>query len=86
MIRPFLIVSAAAAFFVINDTSVNGDQVQLNIQSGVVLSWPTTNNDIYQPQWSPGSGGSWNALGGSLPGDGTTNSLYDPVPSGVRSY
>jgi CxxC motif-containing protein (DUF1111 family) len=86
MIRPFLIASAAAAFFLINDTNVNGDQVQLNIQSGVVLSWPTTNNDIYQPQWSPGSGGSWNALGGSLPGDGTTNSLYDPVPSGARSY
>jgi len=61
-------------------------QVQLSLQTGVVLSWPTSTNDTYQPQWSPVSGASWNALGGALPGWGGTNSLYDPVSMGTRGY
>jgi CxxC motif-containing protein (DUF1111 family) len=85
MIRPFFTVLAVGAYFVINDTSADG-QLQVSIQSGVSLSWPTTNTDTYQPEWSSNSGGSWNALGGSIPGNGTTNSLYDSVPGGTRSY
>jgi CxxC motif-containing protein (DUF1111 family) len=77
---------AAAALLVIIGTVASSAQVQLNIQSGVALSWPTTSNDTYQPQWSPNSGGSWNALGGPVPGDGTIKSLYDPVPSGTHQY
>jgi CxxC motif-containing protein (DUF1111 family) len=83
---PLSILSTTIALFVIIGTIASSAQVQLNIQPGVALSWLTSTNETYQPQWSPGSGGSWKALGGSLPGDGTTNSLYDPVPSGVRSY
>jgi beta-glucanase (GH16 family) len=60
--------------------------VQLSLQTGVVLSWPTSINDTYRPQWSPNSGATWNALGGVLPGTGATNTLYNPVPGGARSY
>jgi len=67
-------------------TIVSSAQVHLNIQPGVMLSWPTATNDTYQPQWSPNFGGSWNVLGGSVSGDGTTKSLYDPVPGGTRNY
>ncbi|MGH7978269.1 MAG: fibronectin type III domain-containing protein, partial [Limisphaerales bacterium] len=86
MIRPFLIVSAAVAFFFINNTNAIGDQPQINIQSGVQLSWSTINNDNYQLQWSSNPSSVWTDLGGLVAGDGTTNSLYDPAPSGARSY
>lgn len=65
---------------------VSSAQVHLNIQPGVTLNWPTTTNDTYQPQWSPNSGGQWSTLGGSVSGDGTAKSLYDPVPGGTRNY
>ena len=65
---------------------VSSAQVQLNIQSGVQLSWPTTSNNTYHLQWSPVSSGTWTDLVAAVLGDGTTNSLYDPVRSGTRSY
>ena len=86
MKQSFLIHFSAATILVLIGTLVSSAQVHLNIQPGVTLNWPTTTNDTYQPQWSPNSGGQWNTLGGSVPGDGTTKSLYDPVPGGTRNY
>ncbi|HZM04491.1 MAG TPA: di-heme oxidoredictase family protein, partial [Candidatus Saccharimonadales bacterium] len=76
----------ACAFLVIVDASISTAQVQLNLQLGVEISWPTTNNYTYQPEWSSDPVSTWTDLGELMPGDGTTNSLYDPVPSGARSY
>src|SRR5712675_1883646 len=84
--RTPLFYLVATAFLVLIGTVRSGAQVHLAIQPGVALSWPTITNNIYQPQWSPSFGGSWNVLGGPVPGDGTTKSLYDPVPSGTRQY
>lgn len=67
-------------------TTAGMAQPLLKIQPGVTVNWPTSTNNTYQPQWSPGAGGPWNALGSSLAGNGATNSLYDPVPSGARKY
>ena len=77
---------AVTAFCIIIGTLVSSAQVHLNIQPGVMLNWFTTTNDIYQPQWSPASGGTWSALGSSMPGDGTMKSLYDPFLGGTRNY
>ena len=83
---PWPIYATATALVVFIGTLAGGAPVQINIQPGVRLSWPTSTNDIYQPQWSAGSGNGWNALGGGLPGNGQTNSLYDPVLVGARNY
>ena len=79
---------AAAALLVVVGAVAGKAQppVQLSLQTGVVLSWPTSTNATYQPQWSANSGATWNALGGVLPGTSTTNTLYYPVPRGTRSY
>ena len=62
-------------------------QVQLNIQSGVQLSWPTPNTtNTYHLQWSPSSGGAWSNLVAAVAGNGTTRTNYDPFPSGSRLY
>jgi hypothetical protein len=60
-------------------------QPLLSIKPGVQISWPTKTNDTYQPQWSPATTGTWNALGSSQAGNGATNMLFDPVFGG-RSY
>ena len=86
MKRTLPIHLAAVALLLTIGTVVGRAQPRLDIQSGVALSWPTTAGNTYQPQWSPNSGGPWSLLGGSVPGDGTTNSLYDPVPIGTRHY
>ena len=70
----------------IRATNSGGAQAHLDIQSGVQLSWPTTTNNTYLPQSSSNSGDPWTNLGAALPGDGTTNSLYDPLPSDARGY
>jgi CxxC motif-containing protein (DUF1111 family) len=61
-------------------------QPLLTLQNGIQLSWPTTTNSNYRPQWSSDSGGTWTYLSGQMPGDGTTNTLFDPVPLGARQY
>src|SRR5579859_940818 len=68
-------------------TGVSKAQVQLNIQSGVQLSWPTTNTTCtYHLQWSPISGATWADLVAAVAGNGTTHTLFDPVPGGSRQY
>ncbi|MGO9479540.1 MAG: family 16 glycosylhydrolase, partial [Limisphaerales bacterium] len=62
-------------------------QVQLNLQPGVQLSWPTPNTtNTYHLQWSPSSGGTWSDLVAAVTGNGATNTLFDPVSSGARRY
>ncbi|HZJ17030.1 MAG TPA: di-heme oxidoredictase family protein, partial [Chthoniobacteraceae bacterium] len=81
-----LFIHLAAALILIRGAAGIGAQPVLNIESGVVLSWPTATGNTYQPQWSPNPSGPWTALGGPTPGDGTTKSLYDPSVSGSRFY
>ena len=63
-------------------------QPLLNLQTGVELYWPTSSNNTYTylPQWSPIPVAGWTALTGPTPGNGATNSLFDPAPIGSRSY
>lgn len=88
--RALLFCTVAAALLVVVGAVAGKAQtataVRLSLKTGVVLSWPSSTNATYQPQWSPNSGAAWNALGGVLPGTGTTNTLYDPVSMGARSY
>jgi len=75
---------AAATLLFFIGAGVVGAQVQLNIQSGVQLSWPTSTGNTYHVQWF--SGGTWTDLVAAIAGTGTTNTLYDPFPNGTRSY
>ena len=78
---------ALAALLFIISASAGSAQVQLNFQLGVQLSWPTPNTtNTYHLQWSPSSGGTWSDLVAAVTGDGTTHTLFDPVPSGIRQY
>src|SRR5476649_2349760 len=82
---PLHLTSIALLFLI--GASVGRAQVQLNIQPGVQLGWPTPNTtNTYHLQWSPSSGGSWGDLVAPILGDGTTHTLLDPVPPGNRLY
>jgi beta-glucanase (GH16 family) len=79
------LAAIALVFFIA--TSVGRAQVQLNIQPGVQLGWPTPNTtNTYHLQWSPSSGGTWSDLVAAVTGDGTTQTNFDIVPSGSRQY
>ena len=80
------IIWATIAFLVIQSAGANAAQPRLDIRSGVELRWPTTTGRTYRVQWSPNPGASWSDFGTSSPGNGTTNSLYDPVPGNARRY
>src|ERR1035441_8278214 len=82
-----LLVPLTAVSWVVTGTSGSRAQVQLNIQPGVQLSWPTPNTtNTYHMQWSPGSGDAWSDLVAAVAGDGTMHTLFDPVASGTRQY
>ena len=80
------ITAPAVALLVILCLTAGGAEPLLSIQSGVELNWPTTTGNTYRAQWSPNPGGPWADLGVAVAGTGTTNLLYDPVPSGTRHY
>jgi CxxC motif-containing protein (DUF1111 family) len=61
-------------------------QPLLTFQNGVQFVWPTRTNATYRPQWSSYPLGVWTDFGAPIPGDGTTNLLFDPVASGIRHY
>jgi beta-glucanase (GH16 family) len=87
MKRTFPIHLAAIALVFIIGTGVSRAQVQLNIQPGAQLSWPTLNTtNTYHLQWSPSSGDAWSDLVAAVPGNGTTHTNIDIVPSGSRQY
>src|ERR1700674_2590305 len=82
---PLIHLAAAASLFI--GAGAGRAQVQLNLQPGVQLGWPTPNTtNTYHLQWAPSSGGSWADLVAAAPGDGTTHTLFDPFPSGTRLY
>jgi CxxC motif-containing protein (DUF1111 family) len=82
----FVSFSLRTALLFLAVTLTANAQEKLSLQTGVVLSWPTSTGNTYQAEWSSGASGSWNPLAAPTAGDGTTNSLYDPVPGGARSY
>jgi hypothetical protein len=54
----------------------------LSIDRGLGIVFFASNNVTYQVQWSselPGTNTVWNNLGSSFTGDGTTNTVFDPV-------
>ncbi|MDB6065099.1 MAG: thiol oxidoreductase [Pedosphaera sp.] len=77
--------SVAAALLVMIAMAADAQPV-LNLHTGVQLGWPTSTNNTYRPQRSSSPSGPWTDLAGTIPGDGTTNSLYDPAPSGTHLY
>jgi CxxC motif-containing protein (DUF1111 family) len=87
MTRTLHIFLAATTLLALRDIRVLGAQPTLGIQSAVKMSWPTSTGNTYQVRWSPNpDAGPWANLGGVVIGDATTNSLYDPVPRGLRHY
>lgn len=73
-------------FIVIPGAGLNGAE-PIAIESGVSVRWPTSVGNTYQVQWSPNpDDGPWVNLSETMNGDATTNSLYDPVPPGIRHY
>ncbi len=87
MTRLLSVRLATTALLFFTGASLAPAQVQLNIQSGAQLSWPTPNTtNTYHLQWSPNSGGSWSDLVVAITGDGTTHTNFDPVPLGNRQY
>jgi len=82
---PLQLAVVALLFFI--GTGAGSAQVQLNLQPGVQLNWPTPNTtNTYHLQWSPSSGGTWTDLVAALAGDGTTHTVLDLVPVGSRLY
>jgi hypothetical protein len=54
----------------------------LTIARGAGISWFASNSVTYQVQWSgalQGTNTVWNNLGGSITGNGITNTVFDPV-------
>ncbi len=86
MIKNIFASFTVSAVCVVGGLSATGAQPLLDMQAGVELSWPTVVSNTYQPQWASNPGGLWAALGGPSAGNGLTNTLYDPVASGVRNY
>ena len=79
------LVTTAFCFFA--GASLAAAQVQLNIQPGTQLSWPTPNTtNTYHLQWSPASGGTWSDLVAAVTGDGTTHTNFDLVTIGSHQY
>jgi len=60
--------------------------VQLNIQPGVQLSWPTPNTTIPITCNGHPVPVQWTDLVAAITGDGTTHTLLDLVPVGSRLY
>lgn len=83
-----LLHSVTAAAYLINGvaSALAAPGPLLNIQTGVSIGWPTRTNGNYQPEWQTGSGGVWTPLGSLMAGNGSTNSLFDPVPAYSRAY
>jgi hypothetical protein len=54
-------------------------------QSGVQVSWASTNGSTYQAQSVTELGMSWAALGTTVPGNGTTNMVFDG-PLGSQKF
>jgi hypothetical protein len=62
--------------------------VSAEILAGFGISWPTTAGKNYTVQWTAGlaSNTLWNSLTTPLAGDGTTQSVFDPVGASGKCY
>jgi hypothetical protein len=80
----FVRVVCGVWLLVISASTVNA-QIRLTVQPGVQLSWLENNTNNYQLQWSPNPASAWTSLMTS-PGNGLTNTYFDPFPSGSRAY
>jgi beta-glucanase (GH16 family) len=79
-------LTLSACWFLLN-ANPSQAQVRLNLQPGVQLSWPTPNTtNTYHLQWMTNPSGSWSDLASATTGNGNTNTVFDPVPSGARYY
>ncbi|HTS19833.1 MAG TPA: di-heme oxidoredictase family protein [Verrucomicrobiae bacterium] len=76
----------AAAVLVALSTAVGSAQVQLSIQQGVQLSWLENTNDTYDLQGSSNPVTTWTDLVAAAVGNGAMNTVFDPYPTGTRSY
>ena len=86
IIRTALVERALVGVLVlVMGVGVVNAQVQLSVQPGVQLSWLTNMKDTYHLQWSPNPVGIWTDLV-AVGGNGSTNTVFDPVPSGTRLY
>ena len=63
--------------------------LELEIEQGVGITWFASNSVTYQVQWASeelGTNTVWNNLGSSIIGDGTTNTVFDPVGAPHNVY
>ncbi|MGN6554227.1 MAG: glycosyl hydrolase, partial [Verrucomicrobiota bacterium] len=63
--------------------------IHVNIQAGAQINWPTTLNTSWtlQSADAPGTNVAWTALLGPTPGDGSTQTFFDPLwPAAHRQY
>jgi hypothetical protein len=62
--------------------------VPATVEYGVAISWPTLalSNYIVQGAASPASSAAWTNLGTTMVGNGTTNTLFDPIGTNVQRF
>ena len=77
-------MAMAAVCFSLSNTEAAPPRLELEF--GVNLSWSSTVGNSYTPQWANDVASSWNDLGSARAGDGTTQTQYDPSPSGKYVY
>jgi hypothetical protein len=66
----------------VNGGSGNTNRIVISIARGTGIRWFATNSVAYQVQWSSallGTNTVWNNLGSPISGNGTTNTVFDPV-------
>ena len=61
----------------------------LSIDTGLGIVWFASNSVTYQVQWASedlGTNTVWNNLGDTIPGNGETNTVFDPVAEPHNYY
>ena len=84
----YYVVSATGAGGTSSDTSpvsatpVGPMPLVVDMDRGVGITWFASNSVTYQVQWAGallGTNTVWNNLGSPIPGNGATNTVFDPV-------
>jgi hypothetical protein len=73
-------ISLSSTNIVIGPGNTNG--IVASITRGAGIRWFASNSVTYQVQWSSallGAGTVWNNLGNPIAGNGSTNTIFDPV-------
>jgi len=68
--------------------SVSSAEPQLNMESGIQLTWPTSIGHFYQVQASsnPAPDGDWDDVGARILGDGFSASIYSPTAESEKHF